>query len=739
MAAGAPLRGVPPRTDAFHMERLWSRAWLLYLAASGVAMAAYFGVLHGPAQNIAYDLAAASSALAIVAGVRHWQPVRRLPWYLLAIGQTMTLVGELVYDWYDLIRHVDAPVPSLADAGFLIGYVFTISGVVTVARSFSSTRDRGPVLDATIVATGIGLLWWVFVVQPTVSGTPGNVLTQVVTLAYPLMDALLLFVMLRLGFAGALRIPAFVLLALSIAATLVADVAYNVTNLVGVYADGSLMDAGWLAGFVLMGTAALNPTMRWRAKPLGTVRTRAGRARLALLAAASLMAPLTLIVANAQGRHDAIPWIAAASAVMFGLVVVRMAGLHRDVASRVEQLDARSVELEHAEAKYRTVVEHIPAVTFLQHVDPHDLSRWRTVYISPQVEAMFGYTPEEWLRERPWVDLVDPQDRERILAADKRRIVTGDPVREEYRMRARDGRNVWVHAEVVRVGSTNEGPELWHVWHGVIFDITAHKLAEDVLRTSLEREREAARRLVALDEMKSTFLHAVSHDLRTPLAAIMGAALTLEREDLPIPEEDRRDLLRRLSTNARKLDRLLADLLDLNMLDRGIVEPRRTPTDLGALARSLVAESDVLAGREVILDADPGTADVDAAKVERILDNLLRNAARHTPAGTPVWVRVRLQDDGALLMVEDAGPGVPRHVRGSIFEPFAQGPSPAGPHTGVGIGLSLVGGFAQLHGGRAWVEDRVGGGASFHVFLPGAVHRALASPPSREDAAGSAA
>src|SRR5439155_24957224 len=109
---------------------------------------------------------------------------------------------------------------------------------------------------------------------------------------------------------------------------------------------------------------------------------------------------------------------------------------------------------------------------------------------------------------------------------------------------------------------------------------------------------------------------------------------------------------------------------------------------------------------------------VDPTKIERIVENLLVNAAKHTPDGTPIWVRVSNDEDGVLLVVEDAGPGVPQHLRPTIFEPFQQGGTEH-PSPGSGIGLSLVARFAELHGGRAWVESRAGGGASFRVLLPG--------------------
>jgi signal transduction histidine kinase len=178
--------------------------------------------------------------------------------------------------------------------------------------------------------------------------------------------------------------------------------------------------------------------------------------------------------------------------------------------------------------------------------------------------------------------------------------------------------------------------------------------------------------------------------------------------------------LRRLSGNARKLDRLLGDLLDLDRLARGTLSPRRQAADLGALARRVVEESGVRAEHPVIVDAPPLRLAVDSPKLERIIENLLVNAAKHTPPGTTIWVLLEAQDGGVLLLVEDEGPGVPAPLREQIFQPFHQGRNVADHAPGSGIGLALVAQFATLHGGRAWVQDRAGGGASFRVFLPAA-------------------
>jgi hypothetical protein len=309
-----------------------------------------------------------------------------------------------------------------------------------------------------------------------------------------------------------------------------------------------------------------------------------------------------------------------------------------------------------------------------------------------------------------------PEDKEKVLTESRRTNKTGEPFSMDYRMIRRDGRMIWVHDECVLVRDAAGEPAYWQ---GVMTDITDRKRAEEELQHALVLEREATDRLRALDEMKNTFLTAVSHDLRTPLAAMLGLALTLERKEIGLSPDEMRDLATRIAANARKLDRLVMDLLDLDRLSRGILEPVFNRTDVGLLVQKIVSDADFLHEHPVAVDAESVLADVDTSKVERIVENLLANAVRHTPPGTQVWVRVLPQDGGALISVEDEGPGVLSELKDAVFEPFRQIETRDNPSPGVGIGLSLVARFAELHGGRAWVEDRQGGGASFRVFLPG--------------------
>jgi PAS domain S-box-containing protein len=390
-------------------------------------------------------------------------------------------------------------------------------------------------------------------------------------------------------------------------------------------------------------------------------------------------------------------------------------GIMTDVtARRLERASAAEVQ-----ERYRTLVEQLPAIVYTENVSDDGL---QVVYINPQVGDVLGITPDEWIADPSvWQRSLHPDDVDAVLAENDRTEATGEQFEVEYRMIARDGRVVWFHDVATLIRDPDGQPASWQ---GVMTDITPRKRAEE----RIAEAEGTADRLREEDEIKNAFLRAVSHDLRGPLAAILGLANTLERDDISLPEEDARDLASRIADNARKLDRIVADLLDLDRLERGALTAALAPLDVGATVRELVAGSDVVAGRRLDLDTAPLTIPADAVMVERIVDNLLRNAVRHTPGDSRIWVRVERSEDGALLVVEDDGPGVDDDDRLAVFEAFRQGTGPR-LDQGVGVGLAVVSRFARLHGGRAWVEERAGGGASFRVFLPGS---AIVGPPGVE-------
>lgn len=367
-----------------------------------------------------------------------------------------------------------------------------------------------------------------------------------------------------------------------------------------------------------------------------------------------------------------------------------------------------------AEARYRSVVENSPAALYVEDLNPEWFG---TLYASPQVEAITGYPASEWIDDPDlWLKVVHPDDLPAVLAAERRSIETGEPFSMDVRMVRPDGSVVWVHDSSVLVRNEMGAPQFWQ---GFFHDITEKKQAEQELARALELERRSVERLRTLDEMKDVFLTAVSHELRSPLAAILGSAKTLEQLDGQLDAADRTGLVGGIITKAERLRELVEDLLDLERVRQGAAEIGREEVDLADLARAAIEASGLSATHRLRPDLPSVVLSVDPTMIGRIFDNLLSNAARYTPAGSTVWIRVRQLADGAEVIVEDDGHGVPSEHREVLFDPFRQGPETVSHAPGVGVGLALVARFADLHGGRAWVDERPGGGASFHVMLEG--------------------
>ncbi len=242
-----------------------------------------------------------------------------------------------------------------------------------------------------------------------------------------------------------------------------------------------------------------------------------------------------------------------------------------------------------------------------------------------------------------------------------------------------------------------------------------------VLR-DVTRERE-------LDRAKSALLSAVSHELRTPLASIKGYVSSLLAEDVAWDEATRREFLTVISQEADRLHRLVNNLLDMSRLEAGTLVIHRDAYDLRVIvSRALKGVHAADHPIQVVIPDDLPPVNVDAARVEVVLRNLLENALKYTPPGLPVRVRATRQGDKVVVRVEDRGPGIPAEHRERIFDRFYRVPGVRA--SGAGLGLAICKGFVEVHGGRIWVEDNPGGGAVFAFTLP--VHPAGRLPKTDE-------
>ncbi len=224
------------------------------------------------------------------------------------------------------------------------------------------------------------------------------------------------------------------------------------------------------------------------------------------------------------------------------------------------------------------------------------------------------------------------------------------------------------------------------------------------------------------DAVKTAVLHAVSHDLRSPLTAIRAASGGLESSSLELDDEDRAALLETIRLETARLERLVANLLDLSRLEAGAAQPR---PELWA-ADELVSRALETLGPDadrvrVRLAGGAPPVRVDAAQLERALANVIENALRLSSPSDPVDVTVAVVDDEVLVRTDDRGPGLAEDDLERIFEPFEQG---AAARRGTGLGLAIARGFAEANGCRLWAVPRPGSGASFVLAIPGATAHA---------------
>ncbi|HEY2816934.1 MAG TPA: two-component system sensor histidine kinase KdpD [Casimicrobiaceae bacterium] len=221
------------------------------------------------------------------------------------------------------------------------------------------------------------------------------------------------------------------------------------------------------------------------------------------------------------------------------------------------------------------------------------------------------------------------------------------------------------------------------------------------------------------ERLRNSLLAALSHDLRTPLAALVGLAesLALARPALSAAQSD---IAHAIADQARRMNALVNNLLDMARIQSGEVKLRREWQSVEEVAGSALKSAQPALARhrvEVALPEDLPLVEFDAVLIERVLHNLLENAGKYTPAGTSIRIRARVSGDELVIEVSDRGPGVPPSQREAIFDKFTRGARESAT-PGVGLGLAISRAIVEAHRGRIWVDDAPDGGARFSFTLP---------------------
>ena len=325
-------------------------------------------------------------------------------------------------------------------------------------------------------------------------------------------------------------------------------------------------------------------------------------------------------------------------------------------------------------------------------------------------ERLKGYAPSEIIG-RSYATFYPEEDRQarlpdRLLERARRE---GRAHHSGWRVR-KDGTRFW--ADVVITALYEEGQLAGFA--KVTRDMTEMHRAQEQREQALAEQRRALEQLEAVDEWRRDFVRSVVHDLQSPVTAIRGFASFLL--DDPLPDEERRDLADRIRSNAGSLQDLIDHLKTWALLESGNVELERVVVPLEAFVNDLVEDlQPVLAERSLLVAVGDAAVLADRRGLERVLRNLLVNAARHTRPGEAIEIHARTGGDEVTVSVADAGEGLAEELVPRVFDRFEHGEG-----SGTGLGLAIVKEYVELHGGAVWVESTPGQGATFSFTLPAA-------------------
>lgn len=381
-------------------------------------------------------------------------------------------------------------------------------------------------------------------------------------------------------------------------------------------------------------------------------------------------------------------------------------------------------QLRNAEARYRTLVEEIPAVTFMAALD-ESAAAISELYVSPQIESLLGFTQQEWLEDPIlWYKQLHPNDRERWHLEFAKTCATAEPFDSIYRFVARDGRVVWVHghAKVVR---DRDGRPLF--LQGVAFDITEGKRAEEamtLLNATLERRvaeavdeaEERAHELARSNEALDRFAYIASHDLREPLRTIMRYMQLLGRRPDEEFDAEARDHISKAITGARQMNQLISDLHTHSRIGRG---GEFAPVDcaevLAEACGNLRAAFDE--SRAVVTADRLPTVRGIRSELTLLFQNLIQNAVKFRADEPPqIEVGARIEGDTWLFWCRDNGMGIEPQYFEKIFGIGERLHGRKIP--GTGFGLANCRKIVTHHGGAIWAESQPGSGSTFLFTLP---------------------
>lgn len=622
-------------------------------------------------------------------------------------------LGQLVWSYYEIVVGASAPFPGLADLGYLLFIPLLAASFVRLFGRFGEHLALGRIiLDGFVIAVSLFAVSWILVLGPLYASSDAGIFPTVVSLAYPLGDVLLLALLLNLASQvhRPLRGP-WLLVAAGIGVVGVADSGFAFLTTQGDYTTGHMIDAGWLAGFLLVGLAAFRPSGHFSFVVPGSAYEIVQNYALPYMPIL-----IALVAATAQQLVFGLvePTIVWSGIVLIVLATTRQLLAHveirkltRDLRQSNERLSLRSGRLEAAQTistfgswEWDTVTNHVT---------------W-----SPELYRIFGVDPDSDPTLDLYVSRVHPEDRERVQDGITRSLQTGDAFEFEHRVVRPNGDIRVLHCR----GLLEHGSGLVPLkMLGTAQDVTAEQEAQSARMAQFraEQELEQARHVAAF---KTNFINTAAHELNTPLTPIRMQTHMLRNMPDNMIHPDAKKRVEVLDRNVERMAKLVSDVLDATRIQAERLALQPQIVSVAPLVGEAVESYQAVArAKGVNLKARLDGVEsvwIDPDRGHQILANLLSNAIKFTPSGGEIVVEVAAQENAARLTVSDTGRGLLPGEIERLFKPFSQVHDPMEvTESGTGLGLYVCKGLVEAQGGKIWVESKGRGrGSSFHVLVP---------------------
>jgi two-component system sensor histidine kinase/response regulator len=649
-------------------------------------------------EAVAAFIAAASCGFAAVRNKGR----TRLAWTFFALSALSWGLGEVIWSIYQVGLGVAVPFPSAADAGFLGAIPLAVAGVFAFTSAPTRLTSRGEALLAgAIVALSLLFVAWASGLGKVYETSPASPAAQFIGLAYPVGDIITATVLvLALRRARRTEVGRLVLLLSGLAFAALADSAFAYLTANGSYgALGSVLDAGWVIGYLLIALAPL-----WPASEAGTQRAEGPIAlwQLALPWAAVVAAAATAIVLASTDRNlDRFETVLAGG---IGILLVGSQVLsHRDSLSLLVKSQRAEAQLGRRNSTLNEILTHAPLG--IARVGPD----MRVIDVNPRLAALLRTEPEK-MSGSAVANFLHPEEFARVFQVFQP-LWKGavETVESDSRAVRADGTEIWLHWSATGVRNASGHIEYFLAMYEDTDSEHAANEAAAAHLAGLER----------LNRLKSEFVALVSHEFRTALVGISGFSEMIRDEDVTL--EEAKGYAGDINKDAERLNRMINEMLDLDRIEAGRLTLHMQPVDINALLEDAVDRARASSAQHLIvynLDPVRPIAQCDPDRIAQVMANLLSNAIKYSPDGGEIAVTSAADNGSVDVAVRDHGIGIAPDFVQRLFSRYERYEKNNNKIIGAGLGLAITRQIIELHGGRIWVDSEAGTGSNFHFTLP---------------------